>query len=149
MERTFVMIKPDGVQRSIIGQIIGRFESKGLKIIGMKMIHVSRDLAATHYAEHEGKKFYESLMKFITSGPVVTMVIQGDKAVSIVRTMVGVTNPKEASPGTIRGDYGIETGRNIIHASDSPESAVREISIFYDQDELMVYSKINEIWVYE
>lgn len=148
MERTFVMIKPDGVQRSIIGTIIERFERKGLKIVGMKMLHISNDLASRHYGEHEGKPFYEELVNFITSGPVVSMVLQGDDAVQQVRSMVGGTDPKKASPGTIRGDFGIEMSRNIIHASDSLTSSEREISLFYDQSELMTYSKINEIWLY-
>jgi len=149
MERTFVMIKPDGVQRSLIGKVIARFEEKGLKVIGLKMIHVSKDLAARHYAEHVGKKFYEELVRYITSGPVVTMVLTGRNAVGVVRTIVGSTNPTEAAPGTLRGDFGMEIGRNIIHASDSNESAVREISLFFTESEIQTYSKIDELWLYQ
>lgn len=148
MERTFLMIKPDGVQRGLIGHIIGRFERKGLKIIGLKMVHLSRDLASRHYAEHEGKGFYDGLIGYITSGPVLAMVLEGDAAVRTVRSMVGVTDPAQASPGTIRGDLAMETSRNIIHASDSQESAHREISLFFDRSEIMTYSRIDGSWVY-
>jgi len=149
MERTFVMIKPDGVQRGLIGEIISRIERKGLKIVAMKMLNVERELAERHYEEHRGKPFFESLIEYITSGPVVAMVVEGKNAVSVMRKIVGATNPQEASPGTIRGDFGMDIGRNVIHASDSPESAQREISLFFKPEEIVEYRRIDEEWVYE
>ena len=149
MERTFVMIKPDAVQRGLVGEIIARLERKGLKIVAMKMLHVSRELAQNHYAEHKGKPFFESLVDYITSAPVVAMVVEGKNAVKVVRTLVGATNPQEASPGTIRGDYGMDIGRNVIHASDSLESAEREISLFFKPEEIFDYKRIDEDWLYE
>ena len=149
MERTFVMIKPDGVQRGLIGEIISRIERKGLKIVGMKMLRISHELAQKHYAEHRGKPFFDSLISYITSGPVVAMVVEGKEAVKVMRTLVGKTNPIEASPGTIRGDYAMDVGRNVIHASDSIESANREISLFFNEEEIIEYKKFDEEWVYE
>ena len=149
MERTFVMIKPDAVQRGLVGEIIARLERKGLKIVAMKMLHVSRELAQNHYAEHKGKPFFESLVDYITSAPVIAMVVEGKNAVKVVRTLVGATNPQEASPGTIRGDYGMDIGRNVIHASDSLESAEREISLFFKPEEIFDYKRIDEDWLYE
>jgi len=149
MERTFVMIKPDGVQRGLIGEIISRIERKGLKIVGMKMLRISQELAQKHYAEHRGKPFFDSLISYITSGPVVAMVVEGKEAVKVMRTLVGKTNPIEASPGTIRGDYAMDVGRNVIHASDSIESANREISLFFNEEEIIEYKKFDEDWVYE
>ena len=149
MERTFVMLKPDAVQRGLIGEIISRFEKKGLKIVAMKMLKVDKALAEEHYAEHREKPFFQSLVDYITSGPVVAMVVEGKNAIKIVRTLVGATNPAEALPGTIRGDYGLEVGRNVIHASDSPESAEREISLFFKPDEILEYKRIDEDWLYE
>lgn len=149
MERTFVMVKPDGMQRAIVGQVISRFESKGLKLVAAKLMHISKDMASTHYQEHVGKPFYEKLIDYITSGPVMATVWEGRDAISCVRTVVGKTNPLEAAPGTIRGDFGMETGRNIIHASDSSESAKREISLFFSDDEILAYTRIDEAWVYE
>ncbi len=149
MERTFVMIKPDGVQRCLIGEIISRLERKGLKIVAMKMIKVERDLAERHYEEHREKPFFESLVSYVTSGPVVAMVVEGKNAVKVVRNLVGATNPVEASPGTIRGDFGMEIGRNVIHASDSKESAEREISLFFKPEEILDYRRIDEDWIYE
>ncbi len=149
MERTFVMIKPDGVQRGLIGEIISRIEKKGLKIVGMKMLRVSKDLAENHYAEHKGKDFFESLVDYITSSPVIAMVVEGRDAVKVMRSLVGKTNPLDASPGTIRGDFAMDVGRNIIHASDSLESAEREISLFFNEDEILEYKKVDEDWVYE
>ena len=149
MERTFVMIKPDGVQRGLIGEIISRIERKGLKIVAMKMLHISQELAQRHYAEHRGKPFFDSLISYITSGPVVAMVVEGKEAVKVMRSLVGKTNPIEASPGTIRGDYAMDVGRNVIHASDSIESANREISLFFDENEIIEYKKFDEDWVYE
>jgi len=140
MERTFVMIKPDGVHRGLIGQILKRFEAKGFRIIGLKLIHVTEELAKKHYREHEGKSFYPSLIKFITSGPVVVMAIEGKNAIAEVRKMNGATNPLEAHPGTIRGDFAQEMGRNVIHGSDSKESAQREIDIYFKQEEFVEYT---------
>jgi len=149
MERTFVMIKPDGVQRGLIGEIISRLERKGLKIVAMKMINVDRELAEKHYAEHKEKPFFNNLVQYITSGPVVAMVVEGKNAIKVVRTLVGATDPVEAQPGTIRGDFGLDIGRNIIHASDSLESAEREISLFFKPDEILEYKRIDEDWLYE
>lgn len=149
MERTFVMVKPDGVQRAIAGEVVSRFESKGLKLVACKLMTISKELAAKHYAEHVGKPFYEKLVGFITSGPVLAMVWEGQDAISVVRATVGKTNPKEAGPGTIRGDFGMTTGRNIIHASDSPASAEREINLFFQQSEIQTYTRIDEVWLYE
>jgi nucleoside-diphosphate kinase len=148
-DRTFVMIKPDGVQRGLIGDIVSRLERRGLKIVAMKMLVVGDSLAKKHYEEHAAKPFFTSLVGFIKSGPVVAMVVEGRNAVPIVRSMVGATNPANSSPGTIRGDYALETGRNVIHASDSPESAKREISLYFDNSEIATYKRIDEQWLYE
>ncbi len=149
METTFLMVKPDGVQRGLVGPVIKRLEDRGLRITAMKMMTIERERAEEHYAEHEGKDFYEPLLEYITSGPVVAMAVVGKDAISMVRKMVGATDPHEASPGTIRGDYGIEIGRNIVHASDSPESAERELDIFFDKEEYNNYRKVEETWIYE
>ncbi|MFO7792251.1 MAG: nucleoside-diphosphate kinase [Candidatus Saliniplasma sp.] len=149
METTFLMVKPDGVQRGLIGNIISKIEEKGLRIIALKMLSVDGETASEHYAEHEGKDFYEPLLEYITSGPVVAMALKGDSAISMVRKIVGETDPKEASPGTIRGDYGIEIGRNIVHAADSKKSAERELNIFFDKEEYQDYSRSEEEWIYE
>jgi len=143
------MIKPDAVQRGLIGEIISRLEKKGLKIVAMKMINVSKELAEMHYAEHREKPFFQSLVDYITSAPVVAMVVEGRNAVKVVRTLVGATNPVEALPGTIRGDFGMDIGRNVIHASDSLESAEREISLFFKPEEIVEYRRIDEDWLYE
>ena len=140
MERTFLMIKPDGVQRNLIGQIVERLENKGFKIVGAKLMQVSDDLAKTHYGEHSEKPFFGELVDFITSGPVFAMVLEGENIISTARLVVGATNPQEANPGTIRGDFGLTVGKNIIHGSDSPESAEREINLFFDESELIDYS---------
>ena len=136
-ERTFVMIKPDAHGRRLSGEILARFERRGFTIRGLKVLRVSRDQAAQHYAEHEGKPFYPDLVEFITSGPVVAMVLEGPSAVSTVRTMMGATNPLDSAPGTIRGDYALEIGENAVHGSDSPESAERELAIYFTEDELV------------
>jgi nucleoside-diphosphate kinase len=136
-ERTFVMIKPDAHGRRISGEILSRFERRGFTIRGLKLLRVSRDQAAQHYAEHEGKPFYPDLVDFITSGPVVAMVLEGPAAVSTVRTMMGATNPLDSAPGTIRGDYALEIGENAVHGSDSVESAERELAIYFTEDELI------------
>jgi nucleoside-diphosphate kinase len=137
MERTFVAIKPDAVQRSLIGEIVARFEKKGFKISALKLIQLDEATAKKHYAEHEGKPFFQNLVDFITSGPIVAMVIEGNNSVTVVRKMLGVTNPAEASPGTIRGDYAQITEKNIIHGSDSIQSAEREIAIFFKEEEIL------------
>lgn len=149
MERSFVMIKPDGVQRALIGATVSRFETKGLKLVAAKFMRISKELASEHYGEHMGKPFYDALITYITSGPVLAMVFEGNNAIACVRTLVGKTDPQEAAPGTIRGDLAMETGRNIIHASDSLESAAREIALFFKPDEIIQYERADEIWVYE
>jgi nucleoside-diphosphate kinase len=143
------MIKPDGVQRGLAGEIISRFERRGLKIAGMKMLVVSDELAKKHYAEHAAKPFFPSLTSFIRSGPAIALAVEGKDVVTVVRSMVGKTKPVESPPGTIRGDFALDTGRNVIHASDSPESAKREISLYFDNSELATYSRIDEHWLYE
>ncbi|OFL46124.1 MULTISPECIES: nucleoside-diphosphate kinase [Nosocomiicoccus] len=148
MERTFLMIKPDGVQRNLIGPIVERLENKGFKIVGAKLMQVSDELAKTHYGEHSEKPFFGELVDFITSGPVFAMVLEGENIISTARLVVGATNPQEAAPGTIRGDFGLTVGKNIIHGSDSPESAEREINLFFDESELIDYSLINKDWIY-
>lgn len=147
MQRTLVFVKPDGVQRRLVGEILARFERKGLKIVGLKMMQVSRELAETHYAEHKGKPFYESLVGFVTSGPIVCACLEGFRAISVVRQMMGKTFGFEAAPGTIRGDYGISNQFNLIHGSDSPESAEREIALYFSPDELMSYEMPDEGWM--
>lgn len=149
MERTFVMIKPDGVQRGMAGEVVQRLEKKGLKLAAARLMRMSKELAARHYAEHDGRDFYKPLIEFITSGPVLAMVWEGKDAISAVRSVVGKTNPQDAGPGTIRGDLGMTTGRNIVHASDSPESAEREIGLFFGPEEIQTYQRIDEVWVYE
>ncbi|MDH3730471.1 MAG: nucleoside-diphosphate kinase [Acidimicrobiia bacterium] len=131
MERTFVMVKPDGVSRRLVGEVIGRLERKGLTLENARMLTIDDALAKRHYAEHDGKPFFGELVEFISSGPVVAMQWAGEGAVAVVRTLVGATNPADAAPGTIRGDFGLEIAQNIVHASDSPDSAVRELGIFF------------------
>jgi nucleoside-diphosphate kinase len=147
MERTFLMVKPDGVQRGLVGEIIGRFERKGFQMIGCKMLQISREQAERHYAEHAGKPFFEELISFITSGPVVAMVWQGDDIIALSRAMMGKTKPVDAAPGTIRGDFAVHTSYNIIHGSDSPASADREIRNFFREDELTDYRKAVNDWI--
>lgn len=147
LEKTFVMVKPDGVQRSLVGEVISRFEKKGLKLIGLKLMQVSQELAAKHYGEHQGKPFYNELIDFITSGPVVAMVWEGLNAISVVRTMMGQTNPAVAAPGTIRGDYAMYMGNNVVHGSDSATSAEREIKLFFKDEELLTYKKVTDFWI--
>lgn len=144
-----MLLKPDAVQRGLVGEIVRRFEDRGLKLVAMKMLRVSRSLAESYYAEHKGKAFFEPLMAYISSGPVVAMVLEGDGSVALVRTMMGKTNAAEAEPGTIRGDYGLTIGRNVIHGSDGPESAKREIGFFFKPDELHEYRRIDEAWLRE
>ena len=150
-ERTFAMVKPDGVQRGLISEILERFEGRGLKIVGAKVKKLDRELAEQHYAEHEDKPFFEGLVDFITSGPVFAMVLEGQDATRQVRRMMGATDPKEAAPGTISGDYGLDLGRNVIHGSDHEDEGanVREIELFFDEDELVEWDKIDGSWLYE
>jgi nucleoside-diphosphate kinase len=148
-ERTYLMVKPDGVQRGLCGDIVARFERKGLKLIAMKLMRIPRETAEEHYGEHKGKGFYSSLIDYITSGPVLAMVLEGDNAVAVCRGMMGKTNPQESAPGTIRGDFGMVTGVNLIHGSDSPESAAREIGIFFRPGELQDYDRTMDAWIYE
>jgi nucleoside-diphosphate kinase len=149
IERTFAMVKPDGVQRNLVGKIVQRFEDRGLKICAMKMMKIPKELAERHYEEHKGKGFYEPLLSYITSGPVVCIVLEGENAVAGVRSMMGKTNPQDAAPGTIRGDFSQVTGRNIVHGSDSSESAKREIKLFFNDYELQKYEKADETWLFE
>ena len=133
LERTLVLVKPNGVARGLIGEIIGRYERRGLRISALKMLHVSKTLAAEHYAEHEGKSFFEELVSFITSGPIVAMIVEGPSAVQVVRDMNGATDPLEAAPGTIRGDLALDVGENVVHGSDSVASAEREIALYFPE----------------
>ena len=148
-ERTLVLVKPDGVQRGLIGEITRRLESTGLQIVGMKMLQMSDDLAARHYAEHQGKPFYNGLVSFITSAPVVAMAIEGRDAIAIVRKQMGATKPSDAVPGSIRGDLGIEVGRNLIHGSANPEDAKREVGLFFQDGELIPWKRSAEAWISE
>jgi nucleoside-diphosphate kinase len=149
MERTLVIIKPDGVQRGLVGPILSRLEARGLKLIGLKLVQVSADLASRHYAEHEGKPFYEGLLRYITSAPVVVACVEGTSAVQMVRNTVGATNPLNAAPGTIRGDFALDIGRNLIHASDAPDTAVRELNLWFSPDELVSYAREADRWIFE
>ncbi|UCE37183.1 MAG: nucleoside-diphosphate kinase [Thermoplasmata archaeon] len=149
MEQTLVLLKPGSIQRGLMGSIISRFENRGLKIVAMKMMQVSTELAKQHYAEHTEKPFFGELVSYITSGPVVAMVLEGPNAISVVRDMNGKTDPQEAAPGTIRGDFGLFTGKNIVHGSDSKESAIREIALFFKAEEFVTYKKCDEDWIYE
>ncbi|MDX8364852.1 nucleoside-diphosphate kinase [Cytobacillus sp. Hm23] len=148
MERTFLMVKPDGVQRNVIGEIISRFERKGFQLVGAKLMAIPTELAEQHYAEHKERPFFGELVDFITSGPVFAMVWQGDNVIATARQMMGSTNPKDAASGTIRGDFGLTVGKNIIHGSDAPESAEREVNLFFAEDELVDYSKLINEWIY-
>ena len=149
IEKTLILLKPDAVQRAIAGEIVSRFEKKGLKLVAMKLVNVTKELAHTHYAEHTEKPFFKGLVEFITAGPTLSMVVEGDNAIAVVRKLVGATNPQNADPGTIRHDYGMVTGRNLIHASDSPASAVREIALFFKKEDIIEYKLVHEKWVYE
>lgn len=151
MERALIILKPDAVQRGLVGPILSRIEQRGLKLQGLKLMQVSESLARTHYGEHEGKPFFNGLVSYITSAPVVVLVVAGKAGtIEMIRTMVGVTNPAKAAPGTIRGDFGIEIGRNLIHASDSPESGEREVAIFFSPAELIAdWGRVTDAWIYE
>ncbi|PNZ70204.1 nucleoside-diphosphate kinase [Staphylococcus croceilyticus] len=149
MERTFLMIKPDAVQRNLIGEIITRIERKGLKLVGAKLMTVPQSLAEEHYEEHKERPFYNKLISFITSAPVFAMVVEGEDAVNVSRHIIGKTNPSEATPGSIRGDLGLTVGRNVIHGSDSVASAKREISLWFKDEELSDYEATRDTWLYE
>jgi nucleoside-diphosphate kinase len=147
MERTLVIVKPDGVQRGLVGEITGRLERRGLKLVGMKMMQISRELAETHYSIHEGKPFYAGLIAYITSAPVVVQVWEGPNAIAAVRRTLGATNPTEADPGTIRADYGLDVERNLTHGSDGPETAAREIGLFFRAEELLDWTRCMDPWI--
>jgi nucleoside-diphosphate kinase len=149
MERTLVLVKPDGVQRGLIGVAISRLEARGLKLVAMKMIQIDRDLAGRHYAIHEGKSFFPGLIAYITSAPVVAMVWEGPRAVELVRATMGATDPLKASAGTIRGEFAVEIGRNLVHGSDSPENAQTEIALFFAPGEILSYARDHERWITE
>ena len=149
MEKTLVLVKPDGVQRGLVGKIISRLENKGFRLVALKLMIVSRKLAEEHYGEHVDKPFFGDLVRFITSSPIVAMAIEGENAVQVVRTTMGLTNPQEASPGTIRGDFALTIGMNLIHGSDSGESAVRELDLFFGPSEILEYSRDVERWIIE
>ena len=148
MERTFIIVKPDAVQRGLVGEIIARFERRGLKIVAMQFIQVSEELARRHYAEHEGKGFFNGLISYITSSPVVAMVLEGTGAVATVRATVGSTKPAEAAPGTIRADFGLEIGRNLVHASDGPATAAKEIALWFGEN-LVSWNRATDPWIFE
>ncbi len=149
MERTLVIIKPDGVQRGLIGEIILRLERRGLKIVAMKMMQISKELAAKHYAVHFGKPFYQGLIEYITSSPVVVMAVEGKRAIEIVRNTMGATNPAQAAPGTIRADWALEIGRNLVHGSDGPETAAFELGLFFRDDEMPSWHRDTDRWIAE
>lgn len=149
MERTLVIVKPDGVQRGLIGTILGRLEQRGLKVVGLKLAQLSRQQAEGHYAEHQGKPFFELLVGYITSAPVVLAVFEGKDAIQVVRNTMGKTNPVDAPPGTIRGDFALEVGRNLVHGSDGPASAAREVSFFFSPEELIAYPRDTDRWIHE
>ena len=146
-ERTLVLIKPDGVQRLLVGRILGRYEDRGLKIVGLKLIHVGRDLAERHYAVHREKPFFAGLVDFITSAPLVAAVLEGPNAIAVVRAMNGATRPHEAEPGSIRGDFALETAQNLVHASDGAETAAAEVDLWFRPDELLAYDREIDRWV--
>ncbi|MBI4415876.1 MAG: nucleoside-diphosphate kinase [Euryarchaeota archaeon] len=147
-ERTFVLIKPDGVQRGLVGEIVRRFENRGLQLVALKMVRISKALAEEYYAEHKGKAFFEGLVEYVTSGPTVAMLWEGDNAVAVVRKTMGATDPVKAEPGTIRADFGLSIGRNVIHGSDSLESAKREAALFFRPDEIHAYERSQDAWIH-
>jgi nucleoside-diphosphate kinase len=149
MERTLVLIKPDAMQRGLASEILGRMERRGLRMVGLKLLQVDRALAERHYAEHAGKPFYEGLVGYITASPIIAAVFEGTSAVEAVRNTMGKTNPREAEPGTIRGDFGLEIGRNLVHGSDSPDSAAREVALFFSETELVKVERSVDPWVFE
>ncbi|MGI6380975.1 MAG: nucleoside-diphosphate kinase [Anaerolineae bacterium] len=149
METTLVIIKPDAVQRGLIGEITTRLERRGLKLVGMKLMRIDQDLAERHYGIHRGKPFFEGLIRYITSAPVVVMAWQGPSAIEMVRATMGATNPLQATPGTIRADYALEIGRNLVHGSDGPETAAHELSLFFQPEELLSWERDTDRWINE
>ena len=149
MERTLVIIKPDGVQRGLVGPILTRLERRGLRLAAMKLMQITPELAARHYKVHQGKPFYQGLIDFITSGPVVVAVIEGPDAINTVRKTMGATNPAQAEPGTIRADYGLEIGRNLVHGSDGTDTAAYEIPLFFTESEILSYERAIDAWINE
>ncbi len=149
MERTLILVKPDGVQRGLVGEIIARFERRGLKLIGMKFMQMSKELAEQHYAIHKGKPFYSSLVDYITSGPVVAMAWKGNDAINAARNTIGATNPAAAAAGTIRGDLGMEIGRNLVHGSDEPKNGIKEVGLFFSDEELVDWDRVTDRWIRE
>jgi nucleoside-diphosphate kinase len=144
LERTLVLIKPDGVRRGLVGEIVTRLERKGLKLVALKMLRVTPELAQRHYAEHQGKPFYPALIQHITSGPIVAMALEGRSAIPVVRLLTGATNPQTATPGTVRGDLALGITPNLVHASDSPDSAARELALYFEPEEYLAYSRVGE-----
>ena len=148
-ERTLVLLKHDAIQRGLVGEIVARLEKTGLRIAAMKLMKVSEALARTHYGEHEGKPFFPGLIEFITSGPIVAMVLEGPRAIEITRKTMGKTDPAQSAPGSIRGDFGLDVGRNLVHGSDSPESAAREVANFFSTQEILAYTRAPDAWIIE
>ena len=148
-QRTFIMIKPDGVQRGLIGEVISRFEKKGYKLVAMKFVNATKEHVEAHYEEHRGRKFFDGLVEYVTSGPVVPMVWEGSEIIEGSRAVIGATNPTKSAPGTIRGDLAIEVGRNIIHGSDAPESAAREVAHWFTAEEQATWTQHSDAWLYE
>jgi len=149
LQKTLVLLKPDAVQRGLVGELVSRLERKGLKLVGMKLVKMDDALARQHYAEHVDKPFFKGLAEFITSGPLVAMAIEGEDAIGMVRTLMGETNPANAAPGTVRGDYAVSIGLNLVHGSDSPESAQRELALFFKEDEILEYDRATDPWITE
>lgn len=149
MERTLVLIKPDGVQRGLVGEIVGRLERRGLKLVAAKFARVSEDLAARHYAVHKGKSFYDGLIRYITSSPVLAMVWEGPAAIEAVRQTMGATDPKQADPGSVRHDFGLQVGRNLTHASDGIDTAEQEIPLWFEPEEIVSWKRESERWIFE
>jgi nucleoside-diphosphate kinase len=147
LQRTLLLVKPDGVQRALVGRVLARFEDRGLKLVGLKLVQTSRELAEQHYAVHREKPFFTGLVDFITSGPLVAAALEGPNAIAIVRAMNGATRPHEAAPGSIRGDFAVETAQNLVHASDSPENAEAELALWFTPDELHAYEREIDRWV--
>jgi nucleoside-diphosphate kinase len=149
VERTLILVKPDGVQRGLIGEVIARLERRGLKMVGLKFLQVDRALAERHYAVHKGKPFYEGLLAYISSAPVVAMVLEGPNAIALARQMMGSTRPGEAAPGSLRADFAVEIGRNLVHGSDSAETAAYEIPLFFKPEELVSWKRATDPWIFE
>jgi len=148
-ERTLVLVKPDAMQRGLASEVLGRLERRGLKMVAARLLQIDEALAARHYAEHVGKPFYERLCSFITSGPVIAAVFEGEDAVALARRTIGATDPAKAAPGSIRGDFGINMGRNMVHGSDSPESAAREVALFFDEKDIVNWERSVDGWIVE